>query len=72
MTGKCKTIGEKGTVEFEIDDIRLLSGKYFIDVRIQDPQDVVYDCIYSLFEFQINKQGHGKETGIVSMDCKWN
>lgn len=72
VTGKCKTIGEKGTVEFEIDDIRLLSGKYFIDVRIQDPQDVVYDCIYSLFEFQINKQGHGKETGIVSMDCKWN
>ena len=31
-----------------------------------------YDCIYSLFEFQINNHGHGKETGIVSMDCKWN
>lgn len=62
----------EGKVSFLIPNLKLLEGKYYIDLRIQGQQDELFDCVYSLFEIHIKEQDIKKELGILRMDCKWN
>ena len=63
---------KKGKISFIIPELKLLDGKYFIDLRIQNKKDEAYDCIYSLFVFEIKKPLKRKELGILRMDSMWS
>lgn len=68
---KFVTLKEKGKIMLSIEEIKLLQGHYFIDVRIQDKDNTEYDCIYCLFEMRIEPPINNKENGILSLDCTW-
>lgn len=61
---------EAGAVEYTIEKLALLEGKYFMDVRIQKPDQEGCDVIYSLFEFEV-KTPKPSDAGILWLDCKW-
>ena len=64
-------ISEKnGEIEFIIDSLNLLSGIYFLDVRIRSEEEEVFDNIYSLIQFKI-KHEKQKEYGVVTMKHSW-
>ena len=71
VDGKYVKLQEKGKVSFSIPELKLLEGRYFIDLRIQNKEDVAYDCIYSLLVFEIKKPERRNELGILRMDCMW-
>ena len=71
VDGRYVKLQEKGKVSFIIPELKLLEGRYFIDLRIQNKEDVAYDCIYSLLVFEIKKPERRKELGILRMDCMW-
>ncbi len=72
QTGEFIPLGKKGRVRFEIDALKLLADKYYIDLRIHGTGKDVYDCIFSMFEIRIiNPEDEPKESGIVMMDCSW-
>lgn len=65
----CK-VKTKGKVTFIIDNNALASGKYYLDVRIKDDNDEVYDNVFSLIEFKvITPKQYG--WGVVSMNNQW-
>lgn len=70
-TGVYYTAQKQGVVRFEVDSLKLLSGTYFLDVRIRDEEDKVYDNIYSLIQFKVKKDQQ-KEFGIFSMSHNWS
>ncbi len=62
---------KSGEVEYTIERLGLLKGKYFMDVRLQKPNsEECYDIIYSLFEFEVKSPGL-HEAGMLHMDCRW-
>jgi len=72
QTGEFIPLQKTGKVRFEIDALRLLADKYYIDLRIHGTGKDVYDCIFSMFEIRIsNPDEPPKESGIVMMDCSW-
>lgn len=71
LSGQYVKLQEKGKAVFVIDQLKLLEGKYYIDLRIQDTAETTYDCIYCLFEITIEKPEPQQETGILRMPCRW-
>lgn len=69
-TGSYYLSGENGDVEFTIDSLNLLGGIYFLDVRIRSEVDEVFDNIYSLIQFKVNKEEQ-REYGLVTMKHSW-
>lgn len=69
-TGNYYHSGKKGEISFSIDSLNLLGGIYFLDVRIRNEKEEVFDNIYSLIQFKINKEEQ-KEYGIVTMKHSW-
>ena len=63
-------VKENGNVEVDLLNIGLLTGKYFIDLRIQGQEDEVYDEIFNLMEFEV-KQNTKKDVGVLLIDTKW-
>ena len=50
--------------------MNLLGGIYFLDVRIRSEVDEVFDNIYSLIQFKVNKEEQ-REYGLVTMKHSW-
>lgn len=71
VLGEYSELQEKGTVEFVIDTNQLGEGKYYLDVRIKDENDEVYDNIFSLISFKV-KVPKTYGWGTVSMVNHWN
>ena len=69
-TGSYYLSGKNGDVEFTIDSLNLLGGIYFLDVRIRSEVDEVFDNIYSLIQFKVNKEEQ-REYGLVTMKHCW-
>ena len=69
-TGSYYLSGKNGDVEFTIDSLNLLGGIYFLDVRIRSEVDEVFDNIYSLIQFKVNKEEQ-REYGLVTMKHSW-
>ena len=69
-TGVYYTTQKQGVVQFEVNSLKLLSGTYFLDVRIRSEEDKVYDNIYSLIQFKVKKDRQ-KESGIFTMNHNW-
>ena len=69
-TGSYYLSGKNGDVEFTIDSLNLLGGIYFLDVRIRSEVDEVFDNIYSLIQFKVNKKEQ-REYGLVTMKHSW-
>ena len=63
-------IKEKGEILFRIDSLALMEGTYFLDVRIRNAEEHVYDNIYSLMEFRIETK-NPKDFGIIAMKHTW-
>lgn len=63
-------VGEKAEIVLCIAKLTLLSGKYFLDIDINDPDGDVQDTIHEAAEFEIKEDsGH---IGVCQMDIKWN
>ena len=69
-TGSYYLSGKNGDVEFTIYSLNLLGGIYFLDVRIRSEVDEVFDNIYSLIQFKVNKEEQ-REYGLVTMKHSW-
>lgn len=69
-TGSYYLSGKNRDVEFTIDSLNLLGGIYFLDVRIRSEVDEVFDNIYSLIQFKVNKEEQ-REYGLVTMKHSW-
>ena len=69
-TGSYYLSGKNGDVEFTIDSLNLLGGIYFLDVRIRSEVDEVFDNIFSLIQFKVNKEEQ-REYGLVTMKHSW-
>ena len=69
-TGSYYLSEKNGDVEFTIDSLNLLGGIYFLDVRIRSEVDEVFDNIYSLIQFKVNKKEQ-REYGLVTMKHSW-
>ncbi len=63
-------VNKKGKVTFKIDSCSLAEGRYYVDVRIKDENDEVYDNVFSLMEIRVKTEmKYG--WGIVSMQNQW-
>lgn len=60
-----------GRVVFCLDALNLLTGTYFLDVRIRNSEEHVYDNIYSLIQFKIETPD-SKDFGILAMPHSWD
>lgn len=70
-TGNYTKSKEHGRIVFTLDALNLLAGTYFLDVRIRNKEEHVYDNIYSLIQFKIETPEF-KDYGIVSMAHSWS
>lgn len=69
-TGNYVKSQSQGKILFQISELELMEGTYFLDVRIRNKEEHVYDNIYSLIEFKI-KTPNPKDFGILSMSHTW-
>ena len=60
----------QGEIDFVIENLDLLEGTYFLDVRIRSEKEEVFDNIYSLIEFQVNNTAQ-IDFGIFAMRHIW-
>ena len=70
-TGHYIKTQKQGKVVFQLNELKLVEGTYFLDVRIRDQEEYVYDNIFSLIEFKI-KTPKPKDFGILSMSHTWS
>lgn len=61
---------KQGEIVFSLESLDLLEGTYFLDVRIRNAEEHVYDNIYSLIQFKIETP-NAKDYGILSMKHSW-
>lgn len=50
---------------------RLLQGKYFFDLTIENEQGEKYDALYQIVEFSIENPNY-KEVGVAQLEYQWN
>ena len=71
MNGKFVITSEpEGEIMLVLERNNLLSGRYLVDIGIQDMEENVYDYIYSAMEFRVKDADYG-EIGIVDMPRYW-
>lgn len=70
VNAKYYAVKREGKVEFVIDRNVLVSGKYYLDVRIQNENSEVYDNVFSIINFKV-KTSDRYGIGIVAMENRW-
>lgn len=68
--GSYLELTKNGTVHFIIDELRLLPGKYYIDLGIRDDNQLADDIIKKVRAIQITSKI--KTSGITYLDHSWN
>lgn len=58
-----------GSIQVEIPNFNLISGKYYLDVAIHDRYGLPYDYIKRILTFNVDTKTD--ETGIVRLNHKW-
>ena len=70
IEGEFITVKSEGELSFVINKLRLLKGIYYLDIRILNTNNEVYDNVFSLVEINVNTP-RNTEAGILSMEHKW-
>lgn len=68
--GKYIEVEKNGSIRAELNNLNLLSGKYFLDIRIVKEDKTVCDNVFSIIEFTVNNEKQ-TEHGLVSMEHEW-
>lgn len=68
-SAKATSLGEKGRVEFAFTNT-LLKGSYLLDLWLETPDGIQYDCIFSLMEFAVVTEPY-QERGVMTMEHHW-
>lgn len=57
---------------FELKDIRLINGKYWVSVGLYTPQFEALEEIHFVKFFHIHSNSYQKETGIIQLEHAWD
>lgn len=69
--GLLLNLREKKGIQLIFSDIKLLSGKYFLNVGLYSKSMKEYESIKRVKDFYIRSECDGKEFGIFQMEHKW-
>ena len=67
--GRPLIVNNSGTVEMVIKGNSLLPAKYILDVAIHTPDEIPYDKIHHILEFQIKSKK--KDFGVCRLETSW-
>ena len=68
--GRPFIIEENGIVSVKLNNTRLLSGKYMINIALASEQGDVFDSLERALFFEIQSCSHNR--GIYAIDSVWN
>lgn len=69
-TGRPLLVKKEGIVKVVVKQNRLLAAKYILDVAVHSMDEVPYDKIHHILEFQI-KSDRKKDFGVCRMENSW-
>ena len=69
FVGKYIHIEEEKEIVFSFKN-KLLQGKYFVDLLIEDEDGEKYDALYQIMEFEIENPKY-REVGVAQLDYEW-
>ncbi len=69
FVGKYIQIEEEKEIVFSFKN-KLLQGKYFVDLLIEDEDGEKYDALYQIMEFEIENPKY-REVGVAQLDYEW-
>lgn len=70
VLGEYSQLKRKGIATFIIESNNIGAGDYYLDVRIKDENDNVYDNVFSIINFKI-REDKRFGWGIISMNNTW-
>ena len=62
---------KKNKVCYTIEELKLLSGNYFLEIKLRGIDDVLYDSITRFLSFNV-KNSNQKEYGLIAMKCNYD